>query len=45
VTVFVLSVGVLALGAVALMLARASSPTRSVHQVLHDTEHPGAGSR
>ena len=42
---FVLAVGALALGGVALMLSRNSGPTRSVHQVLHDTEHPGAGNR
>jgi hypothetical protein len=39
----ILVVGVLALAVAAVLLARASGPTRSVNQLLYDTEHPVAG--
>ena len=38
--IFVLVAGVLALAVAAVMLARASGPTRSVNQLLYETEHP-----
>jgi hypothetical protein len=38
----ILVVGVLALVVAAVMLARASGPTRSVNQLLYETEHPVA---
>ena len=39
----ILVVGVLALVVAAVLLARASGPTRSVNQLLYDTEHPVTG--
>jgi hypothetical protein len=45
VTILVVTLGVLALAAAAVLLARASGPTRSVNQVLYDTEHPTVGKR
>ena len=38
----ILVAGVLALVVAAVMLARASGPTRSVNQMLYETEHPAA---
>ena len=38
--ILVLVAGVLALAVAAVMLARASSPTQSVNQLLYETEHP-----
>jgi hypothetical protein len=43
--ILVLSVGVLVFGVAALMLARACGSTRSVGQLLYDTEHPEADDR
>lgn len=39
-TILVIGLGILGFGAAAWMLVRASGPTRTVAQVLHDTEQP-----
>jgi hypothetical protein len=44
-TIFVLSAGFVALCVTAFMLARAALPTRSVSQVLYETEQRGPGGR
>jgi hypothetical protein len=43
--ILVLTVGVLVFGVAALMLARACGSTRSVGQLLYDTEHPETDDR
>ena len=43
--ILVLVIGVLVFGTAAVMLARSTGATRSVNQVLYDTEHPKAGDR
>lgn len=43
--IFVLTAGVLVFGVAAVVLARTCGPTRSVGQLLYDTEHPEAGDR
>ena len=40
--IIVVSLGVLALAAAGILLARTMGPTRSVNQMLYDTEHPKA---